>query len=60
MGQTLLPEKCERGVLAKAETGKMETVTLNAVRNGTQTGVFLLASSWKTLTPSPKLDNRDS
>ena len=30
MDQTLLTEKCEPGVLLKAETGEMETVMLNA------------------------------
>lgn len=29
MDQTLLTEKCEPDVLLKAETGEMETVTLN-------------------------------
>lgn len=34
LGQTLLPGKCEHGVLSKAETGEMEAIALNAVKNG--------------------------
>ena len=32
--RTLLPGKCEHGVPAKAETGEMGAVMLNAVKSG--------------------------